>query len=235
VRDQIISVKEFEQIQSRYATARTVYEAQASQRSSGGVRIAAPIGGFVRGMFVRQGEYVAVGQPLVTISQNRRLQLKADIPEKYFKSIRNIRTAHFRMPYEERLYKLPEMNGRLLSFGKATGTSAFCISVTFEFDNTGDILPGSFAEIYLLSEPQEQAIVIPLSAVTEEQGLYFVYLQLDEEGYKKQAVTLGASNGEAVHILSGLREGERIVTEGAGQVKLAAYASVMPEGHTHNH
>ncbi|MDR3261204.1 MAG: efflux transporter periplasmic adaptor subunit, partial [Tannerella sp.] len=90
-------------------------------------------------------------------------------------------------------------------------------------------------EIYLLSEPQEYVIAIPLSAVTEEQGLFFVYLQLDEDGYKKQEVTLGADDGERTFVTSGLKEGDRIVTEGVYPVKLAAQASVIPEGHTHNH
>ncbi|MDR3268416.1 MAG: efflux RND transporter periplasmic adaptor subunit [Tannerella sp.] len=234
VKQQLLSVKDYEQIQSRYEMAKAAYDAQASNITPGGVKIATPISGFVRNRLVQQGEYVSVGQPLVTISQNKRLQLRADVPEKYFNTIRNIRSVHFKMPYGDTLYKLPEMNGRLLSFGKTAGLSSFCIPVTFEFDNTGDILPGSFLEIYLLSEPQEQAIAVPFSAVTEEQGLYFVYLQLDEEGYKKQPVTLGRDDGERVQVLSGLKAGDRIVTEGACQVKLAAHTAVMPEGHTHH-
>lgn len=56
--------------------------------------------------------------------------------------------------------------------------------VTFEFDNKGDIIPGSFVEIFLLSSPMENVISLPHTALTEEQGSFFVYLQIDEEGYK---------------------------------------------------
>jgi hypothetical protein len=38
----------------------------------------------------------------------------------------------------------------------------------------------------------ENVLSLPRTALTEEQGLFFAYLQLDEEGYKKQEVTLGA-------------------------------------------
>ena len=55
----------------------------------------------------------------------------------------------------------------------------------------------------------------PRTALTEEQGIYFVYLQLDEEGYKKQEVTLGADNGKNVQILTGIKPGDRVVTERA--------------------
>jgi multidrug efflux pump subunit AcrA (membrane-fusion protein) len=72
-----------------------------------------------------------------------------------------------------------------------------------------------------------------VSAVTEEQGLTFVYWRLDEEGYRTQEVSLGESNGDRVQVLSGLRPGERVVTRGVYQVKLAAVSSVMPEGHSH--
>ena len=63
----------------------------------------------------------------------------------------------------------------------------------------------------------------------------FVYLRLDEEGYKKQEVTLGDTDGANVRILSGLHEGDRVVTRGVYQVKLAAHSGVIPEGHSHNH
>jgi multidrug efflux pump subunit AcrA (membrane-fusion protein) len=56
---------------------------------------------------------------------------------------------------------------------------------------------------------------------------------LDEEGYKKQEVMLGQNNGERVQILSGLKNGDKVVTKGVYQVKLAATSSVMPEGHAH--
>ena len=93
----------------------------------------------------------------------------------------------------------------------------------------------SYIEVFLLTASIDNAIVVPVSALTEEQGLYFVYLRLDEEGYKKQEVTVGNSDGENVRILSGLHEGDQVVTRGVYQVKLAANSGVIPEGHSHNH
>ena len=74
----------------------------------------------------------------------------------------------------------------------------------------------------------ENVLSLPHSALTEEQGSFFVYLQLDEEGYKKQLVTLGADNGESVQILSGIKAGDRVVTQGAYQVKLASATNAIP-------
>ncbi len=233
INDQIISAKDFEQAKLRYETAKTVYQAQASHVTAGGVSVTSPIGGYLKNRLVNQGEYVSVGQPIATVTQNKRLQLRAEVAEHHYKMLRNITDANFKPAYDDRLYKLSELNGRMLSYGMASGQQSFYIPVTFEFDNVGDIIPGSFTEVFLLARPQKNAIAVPVSSVTEEQGLHFVYLQLDEEGYKKQEVSLGQSNGESVQILSGLKEGDRVVTQGVYQVKLAAVASVMPEGHTH--
>ena len=74
---------------------------------------------------------------------------------------------------------------------------------------------------------------MPVSAITEEQGLYFVYIKIDDEHYIKQEVTLGETDGARVLILSGLEDGDKVVTNGVYQVKLAATTSAIPEGHVH--
>lgn len=233
IKDKIISAKDFEQIRLRYETAKTVYQAQAGNVTASGVRVTTPISGFVKNRMVNQGEYVSIGQPIATISQNKRLQLRAEVSERYFKDLKGINSANFKMAYDDTVYKLSELNGKLLSFGKASNQSSFYIPVTFEFDNIGDIIPGSFTEVYLLSVPQANSIVIPLSAIAEEQGLYFVYLKVGAEEYKKQEVTLGHDNGDSVLILSGLKNGDEVVIKGTYQVKLAAGSAIVPEGHSH--
>ncbi len=235
VKDKIISARDFEQSRLRYETARTAYHAFAGKSGANGVRVTTPIGGYIKNRFVNEGEFVSVGQPIATISQNRRLQLRAEVPERYFNDLQHIGNANFKVSYSNKLYKLDDLKGRLLSFGKSTGQTSFYIPVTFEFDNIGTMIPGSYAEVYLLSRPRPNIITLPICAVIEEQGLYFAYLQLDEEGYVKKEITLGANDGERVQILSGIHVGDRIVTHGVYQLKLAAHAGVVPEGHTHNH
>ncbi|MEA5127622.1 MAG: efflux RND transporter periplasmic adaptor subunit [Proteiniphilum sp.] len=235
VKDQIISTKEFEQSRLRYETAKTAYNAQASNMTAHGVRVTSPINGYIKNRMVGQGEYVSVGQPIATVSQNKRLQLRAELSESHYKTLKNITSANFKPAYDDQVYQLSDLNGRLLSFGRSADGQSFFIPVTFEFDNVGDFLPGAFTEVYLLASPKNDVISVPTSSLTEEQGLYFVYLQFEEEHYKKQEVTPGQSDGTRVQIVSGLKPGDKVVTKGVYQVKLAAVSSVMPEGHTHNH
>ena len=234
VKNKIVSDKDFAQAEQNYEKARISYEALAKGNTKGGQAISSPIGGYVKNILVKEGDYVTIGQPLVSVTQNRRLFLRAEVSEKYYPYLRTIGSANFKTPYDNKVYALKELSGRLLSFGKSAGDNSFYVPVTFEFDNKGDIIPGSFVEVYLLSTPMENVISLPRTALTEEQGLFFVYLQLDEEGYKKQEVTLGADNGQSVQILTGVKAGDPVVVNGAYQVKLASASNAIP-AHSHEH
>lgn len=234
VGDKIVSEKEFAQARQAYENARISYEAVARHQSGDGQVVTAPISGYVKSLLVKEGDYVAVGQPLVSLTQNRRLFLRAEVSEKYYKELAGVVSAHFRTPYDEQVYDLKKLNGRLLSYGKTPGDDGYYLPVTFEFDNRGAIVPGAFVEVYLLSRPMQDVIALPETALTEEQGSYFVYRQADAECYEKQQVTVGASDGERVQILTGVKAGDRIVTRGAYQVKLASASNAIPP-HTHEH
>lgn len=234
VGSQIVSQKEFAALREAYQNARLTYEALLPSKSGKGVAVKAPIGGFVKNCLVKEGDYVTVGQPLMTVTQMRRLVLKADVSERYYAQLPRIVSANFKTPYNNKVYCLENLGGKVLSFGKSSGDTSYYVPVTFEFDNRGDMVPGAFVEVFLLSGERQGVITLPESALTEEQGLYFVYLKLDDECYKKQEVQLGTSNGERVEILSGLKDGDTVVTRGAIHVKLAAASNAIP-AHSHNH
>ena len=232
--DKIVSAKDFEQARLNYENAKTAWEAVKGKQTSDGVSVVAPQNGYLKNLLVKEGDYVSVGQPLATVTQNNRLMLRAEVSEKYYQSLPVIRSANFRTPYDDQTYQLSELHGRLLSYGKSSDANAFYIPVTFEFDNKGAIIPGSFVEIYLLTAPMENVISVPTSALIEEQGIYSVFVKEHEEAYRKVPVTLGADNGKEVQILSGLKAGDEVVTEGAYQIKLASASNAIP-AHTHNH
>ena len=234
VESQIVSQKEFNSIREKYENARIAYEALVKNQTKSGVSVTAPIGGYIKNLLVKEGDYVAVGQPLATVTQNNRLFLRADVSERYYKYLNNITSANFKTPYDNHVYELDALNGKLLSYGIAAGSGSYYVPVTFSFDNKGDIIPGSFVEIYLLSKQMDNVIVLPVEALTEEQGLYFIYIQKCEESYKKQEVKLGAGNGVEVQILSGVHPGDKVVVKGAYHVKLASASNALP-AHSHEH
>ena len=235
VKDKIISQKEFESTKLEFENAKTAYNAVSNNKTAKGVSVNAPINGHMKNILVKEGEYITVGQPLATVSQNQRLVLRAEVSQRYYNAMQSVKSANFKTPYDNKVYSLEDLNGRLLSFGKTSNENSFFIPVSFEFDNKGEVIPGSFVEVYLISSPIENTLSIPVSALTNEIGIYYVYVQIDEEGYRKQEVALGANNGKEVQIIKGLHPGDRVVTQGAYQVKMASASGAIPHGHSHEH
>lgn len=230
----IISEKEFNQIRTRYETAKAAYQGQANNFSNKGISVKSSASGYLKQWLVENGQYVNVGDPIAIVAQDSRLRLQADVPESYFKHLKNVQDADFRTAYENITYRISELNGKLLSFGKSVSEGSAYLPVVFEFDNTGELVPGSFTDVYLLGGIRNNVLSVPLSSVVEEQGLYFVFVRLEEEMFKKVLVSLGQSDGRRVEIRKGIEPGDEVVTHGTYSVKLAAAGKAIP-GHTHNH
>lgn len=229
-----ISQKSYEQAKKDYEVAKTQYAAYSERVGAKGVAIQSPLSGYVKQVFVNEGDYVEEGQLIATISQNNRLQLQADLPEKFWSSASKISGANFRPSYADKTFSVKELGGRVVSVGKTSSAGSFYLPVIFEFAGRGDFVPGASCEIYLLENERDGVISLPESALTEEQGVYYVYLKVGEDDYKKQEVKIGASDGIRREILKGVSAGDEVVTEGAYQVKLASVTGAIP-GHTHNH
>ena len=234
VDDKIISRKEFIQIKENYENARMAYEALKPNADGTGASVEAPADGHIRGIFVNEGDFVTTGTPLASMVGGDKFILKADVSQRYYGLLDEIHSANFLPQYGDQAIDIKSLGGKLAAVGKSSAGNAPYIPVTFEFQSTGGIVPWSFAEIWLQTTPRENVISIPVSALTEEQGLYFVYLKMDESCYRKQEVTLGESDGMRTEILTGLKEGDEVVVRGAYNVKLASASNIIP-AHTHNH
>lgn len=234
VDEKIITQKEFTVIATEYENAKLSYEALSSNDSERGITIKAPETGYMKQCMVKDGDYVEMGDPLMVITKNQHLYLRVEVPVRYYSQLGNIKSAKFRTQYSGDIFNIKDMHGELMSSGKSASSTSSYVPVTFQLDNPGNIVPGSYAEVFLITGERQNIISLPTSALTEEQGVYYVYIQLDEDSYRKQEVTLGATDGEYTEIKSGLQGGEHVVIKGAINVKLAAASTAIP-GHTHNH
>ena len=234
--DNIVSESHLDKSRLEYEHAKAEYEALTSGgTTAGGLVVTSPLAGFIKSLSVRSGDYVETGTPIATVSSNRRLRLRADVSEKYYGKIARVKDASFITSYDGRTYSLSDLGGRLVSYGRASDGD-FYIPVTFEFDNKGDFVPGSYVDVYLRTTDSGSCITVPLSAVVEDQGVHYVFVLDEDEDdcFIKREVTLGQSDGIRVPVTKGLEEGELVVVSGAVHVKLAGVTSV-PAGHTHNH
>ena len=231
--EHIIAQRELEDARQRYQAAAATAQSLGNGAQSRG--ISAPIGGYIKDLLVKPGDYVAAGQPLATITQSQHLQLRADVPERYYRFLADITSANFRLTYQEsaQVVALSTLGGRLVSKGESTATNGNFVPVIFEFNNRGNIVAGSMAQIYLQGKQRQGVLAVPTEALTEAQGLYFVYVQEHADSYRRQEVKIGATDGLRTEIVSGVKAGDKVVTHGATQVRLAASSGAVPEGHSH--
>jgi multidrug efflux pump subunit AcrA (membrane-fusion protein) len=86
----------------------------------------------------------------------------------------------------------------------------------------------------LLGDPVA-GLAVPSSAIRDEDGLFVAYVQIGGETFERRAVRIGPSDGEWTLVESGIRPGERVVTLGAYQVKLASLNTSELSDHGHVH
>ena len=232
-KEKLITQRELEEARARFETA------QSTARSLGNAAqsrtVSAPIGGFLKSVLVKPGDFVEAGAPLAVATQSQRLQLRADLPERHYAVLPQISDANFRMAYEpaSAIHSVSELGGRLVAKGRATEGEGYFVPIIFELNNQGNLMAGAFAEVYLKGAPRQGVLTVPNEAITEAQGLYFVYLKVHPETYLRQEVKLGHTDGSRTEVLEGLKPGDNVVARGAVQVRLAANATVIPEGHSH--
>lgn len=227
-----IAKSEYEEALLAYQIAETEYLNLSANFSKGGKSIRSKNSGFITRLFKQEGEYVAVGEPLAIIAQNKKLTIQAEVNQADFPKLNNDITANFLL--DGKVYPIEAFNGKLLSFGKTVSEEQPKIPVYFELDNAGTLLPGSFIEVWIKTQPAQNALVIPVEALLEEYGAYSVIVQTGGESFEKREVRTGASDGQFVAVLSGVKEGERVVTTGAYQVKMASMSGQVPaHGHSH--
>lgn len=233
IKDKLITQSEFQQAKLRFEQAQINLN-NLNRNYISGKKLSSPINGFIKNILVSEGQYVSAGQPLATITKNQQMILRADVSLKDAEKINSISQANFTLLQNKQSYNTKELNGKIVSAGKTTGSNQPFIPVHFNIDTRPGMLPGSFAEVYLQTSPIEGALVIPQSAIIEEQGNMYVFVQTGGESFQKREIKIGVNDGKNLQVLSGITEGERIVVKGGYQIKLAQASGALP-AHGHEH
>ena len=234
IKDKIISEKEFQERKAKFQNAETAYNALSKNYSGKGIAINSDMNGYIRSLMVSEGQYVSAGTPLASVSANKTLTLQVNVSQKYFNKLSSIKSANFKTGDSEKTFSTTELNAKLISYGKSANINSHFIPVIFEFNNTVGLIPGSIVEVFLNSDEIKDALIVPVSALIEEQGHFYVYVQKSGESFDKREVMIGGSDGKNVQILQGIKEGERVVSKGAYQIKLATASGTLP-AHGHEH
>ena len=233
--NQVVSGADLEAARLAVDIARRQVAVLSENATQGGKSIVAPLGGYVTSLAVSEGDYVTAGQPLATISANRNLVLRADLPQRHLAEAAQIRTANFTTPYDGQSYDLAQLGGRMIGSARSVGDGSPTLPIRFEFENRGNLTAGSVVEVFLKGATRNNILTVPLSALTEEQGAHYLYVRTSPGHYLKKAVRVGATDGARIEIVSGIAPGDEVVATGAYYVRLASMSNAIPHGHSHSH
>lgn len=234
-KDQIVSTKDLLHAKTQYENAKANYNNMNKNFSPSGQSVRSPMGGFVKQVFVQNGQSVEAGQSIVSISQNKSLILHAEVQQKHAPILGTIKSANIRTINDNQTYTLEQLNGKLISFGKTTNSDNYLIPVNLQIDNKAGIISGSFVEVYFKCVTNTKALTLPTQSLLEEQGFFFVYVQVHPELFEKREVKIGGTDGINTEITSGITSKDRIVTNGAMMIKLAQATGNLDAHSGHNH
>ncbi|MEA3460445.1 MAG: efflux RND transporter periplasmic adaptor subunit [Bacteroidota bacterium] len=233
-RSEAISKRQYQESRAIYTEDSLNFYNLESHISEEGIRIIAPASGSLHELAVSEGMYVTEGDILAILSPDRNLMLRVDLPQQYFQYSQSITTANFRPAYSEEVLSVTDLGGRLLAVGHSVKENDHYLPVNFMLKNDGSLLEGAFADVYLIAGERENVLSIPVTALGEEQGGKYVFIQVSGESYSKRRVLTGPGDGQRVEILSGLDEGERVVTRGTMLIKAASMETgEIAHGHSH--
>jgi len=192
--------------------------------------VSAPISGTVVKVSKAMGEQVAPGEQIVEIINLDTVWVEAPIFERDLSFI----SRQAKPVFTTSAYPGVEFSGTILDIGAVINEQSRAATVTFEVPNRDRTLRiGMQANVRLDAAEGADALIIPKEAVLDNEGKKIVYVLLSGEEFQRREVTVGDEYGNKVAVLSGLQPGERVVTQGAYQIRLQELRPADAGAHSH--
>jgi membrane fusion protein (multidrug efflux system) len=218
---QIGSEIQYLQAKTSYESASNTVEQVRSQLAKTNIR--APFSGVIDDVITEQGTVVSPGQQLFRIVNLNNMYIKADVPERYIKSVTVGKDVEVYFPVLNENYSTTvRQTGSYLK----PGNRSFSIEVDVPNEN-GLIKPNLSAKVKINDYTNDKAVLIPQNIISENaNGDKYVYIaNIDPESEKSKAtaqrevITTGKTQGDYIEVLSGLSPGDIIIVEGARSIK----------------
>jgi len=192
--------------------------------------VSAPISGTVVKVSKARGEQVAPGEQIVEIINLDTVWVEAPIFEKDLSYL----SRQAKPVFTTAAYPGVEFSGTIVDIGAVIDEQSRAATVTFEVPNRDRTLRiGMQANVRLDAGEGGDALIIPKQAVLDNEGKKIVYVLLSGEEFQRREVTLGDEYGDKVAVLLGLEPGERVVTQGAYQIRLQELRPAEAGAHSH--
>ncbi|HFB61894.1 MAG TPA: efflux RND transporter periplasmic adaptor subunit [Bacteroidetes bacterium] len=178
------------------------------------IPLLSPCNGVVLKVFRHSGDVVQKGEPVVRIADLKHLDVYADLPVQYIPLVRKMKTLHVRfINYPHDPLTLP-----VSAFAGKVDETRQTLALRLSLPNPQEqFRPGMRTELRFPGVLHKHTLIIPRSAVLEQEGIFSVFVVKNGKA-RKRKVTVGIRQNNRFEILSGLKAGEKVVTDKANSL-----------------
>lgn len=178
------------------------------------VPVYAESSGVVTQLMVRDGDYLKPGDPIIQLQAYDKVWVIASVPESDLAKMEIGKTANLKFESAPDAAKSGKIDYIYPTIDPKTRTARVRISVD---NSSGSLRPGAYADIVFeanTTETPPSQISIPSQAILRDSRGAHVIVALGEGRFEPRDITIGSSVRGRTEVLSGLKEGERIVASG---------------------
>lgn len=208
-----ISQEEYDIVLNQYNTALSDIKLVEAQLQKTVIR--APFNGILGLRQVSEGSVINSSNVIVSIVNIDPIKIEFSIPERYSSQVAVGSPIFFSSESSSE-----EVQGRVYAFEPQIDAATRTIKLRAESPNKGGkFLPGMFVKIRFVLEVQEDALMVPAEAVIPELSGYKVFVVGADGKAEQRLIEIGTRTDTQVQVISGLNEGDMVLTTGVMQVR----------------
>jgi multidrug efflux system membrane fusion protein len=195
--------------------------------------IVAPADGRVGLRLIDPGNYVqaATTSGIVVLTLLNPISVVFNVPEDSIPKILARVHAGAKLPLKafDRANVTQLAVGEVASIDNEVDTTTGTVRLRANFDNAADTLfPSQFVNVVMLLDTQKDVVTVPIGAVQRGAPGTYVYVVADDNTVSVRTITVGAQDAGYYAVESGLKVGERVVTQGADRLREGAHVNIPP-------
>ncbi len=167
--------------------------------------------GIIISRSINEGQIVNPQDDLFHVADLSKLWAVANIPEQQSSFIQKDEVVEIEIPALDN----KKLNAKIIFEDSIVDPQTRTVMVRAELDNTNLLLKPDMLTSMHISSKKISKMAIPISSVVRENDRNHVFVQNTPQTFRLRDVELGNKDGKLVNVLSGLSQGETIVTEGA--------------------
>jgi RND family efflux transporter MFP subunit len=206
-----ISQQMLDGTQTNYDIAKANFDAAKSS-----VEIIAPISGVITAVNMNVGDVANPGLPIITIAKTNNMKAIFGVGEGEISSFASDQLVDIYSDLK------PDMaqKGKIVQISKSADVNSRSFEVKAVFPNTKDhwFKPGMFCRVNTTLKSKNKCVTIPNSALVNSEKGSFIFVVIDGKAAMRN-VQPGITDGKITEIISGVNEGETVVTVGMNNLK----------------